>query len=174
MERRRFLAALAGGVSASLAGCYALRPTRPPPAVRDVDRIPPAGEPFDGSDGEVVASHTVGPEFSPTIGEHRPHEVALRNATDTARAFECRVVRWGGAELLATEGVLSPDDRVRVTLRGPANYSVVVRAGDVVGRLDVEQSTFDCNRSWSTVAIRDGRLTETTIATQMACGWAWP
>jgi hypothetical protein len=174
MERRRFLAALAAAGSASVAGCYALRPNRPPPGVRDIDRIPTAGEPFDGSDREVVASHAIGPEFAPAIGEHRPHEVYLRNATDRSRETEYRVVRWSGEELLDADGRLSPGDRVRVTLRGPANYSIVVRSDDLVGRLDVEQSAFDCNRSWSTVAIGEDRLTETTISTQMACGWAWP
>jgi len=174
MQRRSFLAALATGGSASLAGCYALRPDRPPEDVREIPTIPTAGEPSGGDDGGVVTSHAVGPEFAPTIGDHRPHEVYLRNATDLSRETEYRVVRWSGKELLDAERSLSPGDRVRVALRGPANYSVVVQSGDLVGRLDVEQSTFDCNRSWSTVAVRDDRLTETTVATQMACGWAWP
>ena len=174
MNRRRFLAALATAGSPSLAGCYALRPDRPPADVREIPTISTAGEPFGGDDGEVVTSHVVGPEFAPAVGEHRPHEVYLRNATDVPRETEYRVVRWSGEQLLDAERSLSPGDRVRVVLRGPANYSVVVRSDDLVGRLDVEQSSFDCNRSWSTVAARDDRLTETTIATQMGCGWAWP
>lgn len=174
MDRRQFLAGLGTAGSAALAGCYALRPDEPPSDVRDVPEIDDDAPTNLDEAGPVQRTWTVGPTFAPTFGDHEPHRLAIRNVTDAERPYELRIVRWSGNAVLDATGTLAAQGRVEVTLRGPANYSAVVRSGDHEGRVDVPQSTFDCNTSWTAVAVGDDRLGATTVSTQMACGTSWP
>ncbi|MFB6154498.1 MAG: hypothetical protein ABEJ22_01290 [Haloferacaceae archaeon] len=174
MERRQFLAGLGTAGSAALAGCYSLRPDEPPRSVREIPLVEESGPPDLDDPGPVQTSWTVGPTDAPTVGEHRPHGVTLRNAADRARPYALRVVRWSGSGLLDESGTLVANGRVEVTLRGPANHSVLVRSGDLAGRVDVPQSQFDCNTSSTTVVAGDDGLRASTISTQVACGFAWP
>lgn len=174
MRRRRFLAAAVASALPALSGCTALAPDRPPASVRDVPRIGPRTDLDTAPTGSEVGQYTVGPAFVLAVGEHRPHAVYVSNVADERVAFDLEVVRWNGRTVLDVDGGLPPETHLAVTLRGPANYSLVLAAGGVRERLDVEESWFDCNDSHHNVVVDGEDIDYVDISTTLGCGFAWP
>lgn len=134
-----------------------------------------AGEAFEGirsSADQPFAEIAVGTREGVRKPDNNlPHLVRVWNDADRDRTVGLTLVRDGGPALLDREFEFAADGFLTVRLLEPGNYSLEVRpGGGAAAAVEVPRARFDCNDSWTDVAVTAaGRVKSETVTTEIGC-----
>jgi hypothetical protein len=181
VKRRDLLAGLGTAGTLALAGCAAEGDDpgdRPAETTEDAtDRDPTTDTPDGDGPDDTWTPESETPQETVTVGDpetvafpqnNGPHDLRVWNDAAAERSLSVTVVR-GGESVLDRTFTLAADAWVQVRLHAPAGYDLSVSAGEVAGSLTVSRSQFDCNQSWTTVAVRETAVEDRTVSTAMGC-----
>ncbi|MBX0286211.1 hypothetical protein [Haloarcula salinisoli] len=189
MDRRRYLALLALGLSGCVGAPGDSTPTNTEPAPTDTEITPTPRPPVtdatrrDGGEPEWTAVQGLEPDASPFVTyvvgnpvarptDIEPRYVVVENQADASQTMTVRV-RDRTADRPAVEEELSfPAGGIcQLELAEPARYEVTVTASGVETTVTI--SRFDCNDATTSIFVGPEGTAETqTISTMVGCATA--
>lgn len=101
---------------------------------------------------------------------NRPHTVRVWNGADSQRSLGL-TLRADGETVVDRTIQFPADGWVRLPLGEPAAYELAIAVeGEAAGTVSIDRTRFDCNGSWTSVAVNaEGAVDSTTGSTMMAC-----
>lgn len=167
MRRRQLLAGTTGAVG-GLAGCINSALER-----RMTERSGGSGDdPDSDSDGAV----TVGdPDDVPFLSAHPPHNLVLRNESDTERTAAVEITADRDESLLERDIDVPAGDTITAVLVEPRSYTISIRTSDPDGHsqssttVGIGRQPFDCTRSRTIVTLRETGIDTESVSRSTSC-----